>query len=89
MRKIDYQILAQTIKRDIDAFNLQKDKQVLLGLSDDIHGEALENIMQAIKTLDSKIAYCKLLAHSLGSKLSVDKAAFIRECGVWSGSVFD
>lgn len=92
MRKQDYTTLAQIFKIDIQALTKQYEAQLQIGL-DNIKApagsEAFSNAYNATKQLEQRIAHVKLLAQSCAMKLSVDRKAFLSECGIYSGSVFD
>jgi len=89
MRKQDYLTLAHTLRADIAELHKQRDAQLLHGLKPEVTGEALDATMVATKALEQRISYIKLLAHGLSMKLAVDRKAFLHECGIYSGSVFE
>jgi type VI protein secretion system component VasA len=89
MKKQDYLTLAHTLRADIEALHKQRDAQIMHGLKTETTGEALEATMVATRNLEQRINYIRLLARGLSMKLAVDRKAFLTECGIFPGSVFD
>ena len=87
MRKQDYLTLAHALRADIAKLHDQREAQILHGLKPEVTGEALDATMVATKALEQRISYIKLLAQDLSIKLSVDRKAFLGECGIYSGAV--
>ena len=87
MRKQDYLTLAHTLRADLTELRKQRDVQLKTGM-DNIKeppdSQAFNDAYTAVKALEQRIDYIKLLAQGLSMKLSVDRKLFLSECGVYS-----
>ena len=90
MRKQDYLTLAHTLRSDIADLNKQREIQLAIGIKNiraPIDSPEFGAAYDAIKTLEQRINYIKLLAHGLSMKLAVDRKAFLSECGIYSETI--
>tara|TARA_R110000868_G_scaffold82690_2_gene233393 strand:- start:1849 stop:2121 length:273 start_codon:yes stop_codon:yes gene_type:complete len=90
MRKKDYLTLTHTLRADITELRKQREKQLSFGMdyiTAPVNTTKFNESYAAVKALEQRIDYIKLLANGLSMSLSVDRKEFLAECGIYSGAV--
>ena len=92
MRKQDYSTLALIIRTATNGLRDKRDDQLAIGIgaiSSDLGDKTFHDAYDSVKRLEASISHIQNIGRSCACQLSVDQKSFLRECGIFSGSVFD